>query len=216
MTPAEEDDTNFRLKEPSSVEKLLEIWETLKTPWAFLEDLEWWLQRSTNTIQEYNQKRSHGLDTLFKFKKTSTGGPWEIGCIMELIKSRDEEERAAKVLLPSRNTMQRSLCPFLPLECDQRLDNSDETGRVKELRLKKVTWRANVKIVSIREDKQRRRPETRSVDNIWRKIDKWTSITTKLFPLLRECCEWSRSMLTFREYSTNRKKLLTYSKLITS
>ena len=45
---------------------------------------------------------------------------------MELIKSRDGEERAAKVLLPSRNTLQRSLYKLFPLQCDEILDNSDK------------------------------------------------------------------------------------------
>ena len=45
MIPEEEDDDpNFRLKEPKSAEKLLETWEKRsKIPWALLEDLERWL-----------------------------------------------------------------------------------------------------------------------------------------------------------------------------
>ena len=35
---------------------------------------------------------------------------------MKLIKSRDGEELAAKVLLPSRNTLGRSLCQVVPLD----------------------------------------------------------------------------------------------------
>ena len=45
---------------------------------------------------------------------------------MELIKSRDREEQAVKVLQPSKNIPQRSLCQLFPLEFDERLDNSDE------------------------------------------------------------------------------------------
>ena len=44
-----------------------------------------------------------------------------------MIKSRDGEEQAAKVLLPSRSTLQRSVCHLFPLECDKRLDDSVET-----------------------------------------------------------------------------------------
>ena len=45
MIPEEEDDDpNFRLKEPKSAEKLLETWKKRsKIPWALLEDLERWL-----------------------------------------------------------------------------------------------------------------------------------------------------------------------------
>ena len=48
-----------------------------------------------------------------------------------MIKSRYGEERAAKVLLPSRNILQRSLCQLFPLECDPRRDNSDENTQKK-------------------------------------------------------------------------------------
>ena len=91
-----------------------------------------------------------------------------------------------------------------------------KTLREKKHQLTKATWRANVKIESNRENKQQRRLETRSKDNIWRMIDKWVNITTKPFPLLRECCKWSPSIMTFQECSTNGKKLLTHTKLIPS
>ena len=60
-------------------------------------------------------KQEPWVGDVVQIQENTTRGSWEIVCIMELIKSRDEEERTAKVLLPSRNTMQRSLCPFLPL-----------------------------------------------------------------------------------------------------
>ena len=79
MIPEEEDDyPNFRLKEPKSVENLLETWKIgqkhLEHFWKIWKDGSCSVSgkeaKSTNTIQKYNQNRSHGLETLFKFKKT--------------------------------------------------------------------------------------------------------------------------------------------------
>ena len=81
--------------------------------------------KSTNAIQEYNQNRSHGLE-IAQIQQNTPKRSWKIGRIMELIKSRDREERAAKVLLQSRNTLQRYLYQLFPLECDERIDNSDK------------------------------------------------------------------------------------------
>ena len=46
---------------------------------------------------------------------------------MELIKSRYEEERAAKVKKHST----KILCELFPLECDETQDNSDENTQKK-------------------------------------------------------------------------------------
>ena len=81
--------------------------------------------KSTNAIQEYNQNRSHGLE-IAQIQQNTPKRSWKIGRIMKLIKSRDREERAAKVLLQSRNTLQRYLYQLFPLECDERIDNSDK------------------------------------------------------------------------------------------
>ena len=91
---------------------------------------------------------------------------------MEFIKSKDREERAAKVSLPSRNTLQRSLCQLFSLECDERLDNSDENTKREKTSIDKSSAegkRQNRK--QLRIHKQQRRQETRPTDNIWRMID---------------------------------------------
>ena len=63
-------------------------------------------------------KQEPWVGDVVQIQENTTRGSWKIGRIMELIKSRDGEERAAKVLLPSRNIQQRSLCQLFPLECD--------------------------------------------------------------------------------------------------
>ena len=37
-----------------------------------------------------------------------------------------EKNEQRILLLPSRNTLQRSLCQLFPLKCDDRRDNTDE------------------------------------------------------------------------------------------
>ena len=64
--------------------------------------------KSTNAIQEYNQNRSHGLE-IAQIQQNTPKRSWKIGRIMELIKSRDREERAAKVLLQSRHSAEISV-----------------------------------------------------------------------------------------------------------
>lgn len=66
MISPEEEDPNFRLKEPSSAEKLLETWKKGQKHLELSEKE----AKSTNAIQEYHQNRAHVLETLFKFKKT--------------------------------------------------------------------------------------------------------------------------------------------------
>ena len=66
MISPEKEDPNFRLKEPSSAEKLLETWKKDQKHLELSEKE----AKSTNAMQEYNQNRAHGLETLFKSKKT--------------------------------------------------------------------------------------------------------------------------------------------------
>ena len=125
MIPEEgDDDPNFRLKEPKSSEKLLETWKKgqkhLEHFWKI------WKDDYQERSQIYN--RSHGLE-IAQIQQNTPKRSWKIGRIMKLIKSRDREERAAKVLLQSRNTLQRSLYQLFPLECDERIDSDKNMQR---------------------------------------------------------------------------------------
>ena len=158
--------------------------------------------KSTNTIQEYNQNRSHGLETLFKFKKTQLEDHGRSDASWNWLKAEMEKNEQQKYYY-RQETFNKDLC----VSCFRWNVIRDETivtkiRRRKERQLTKATWRANLKIVSYREDKQQRRQQIRFTDNIWR-IDKWISITTKFFLLLLECRAWSRSVVTFSECSRN-------------
>ena len=41
-----------------------------------------------------------------------------MGCIVEMIRSSDGEERAAQVMMPNRNIIQRSIIHLYPIECN--------------------------------------------------------------------------------------------------
>ena len=140
MIPEEGDnDPNFRLKEPKSVEKLLEIWKIgqkhLEHFWKIWKDGYLLSLRERSQIYKHHpriqSKQEPWVGDVVQIQENTTRGSWKIGRIMELIKSRDGEERAAKILLPLRNILQRSLCQLFPLECDERGDNSNENTQKK-------------------------------------------------------------------------------------
>ena len=80
-----------------------------------------------------------------------------------MIKSRDGEKQAAKVLLPSRNTLQRSLCHLFPLECDESLDDSVETTQRERMSNDK----SNVKGKHQNRRQPRRQTAKEARDNIY-------------------------------------------------
>lgn len=51
-------------------------------------------------------------------KENFLRGTWKIELITELIKSQDQIEKAAKVQLSTRNTIQQSIYHLFPLECN--------------------------------------------------------------------------------------------------
>ena len=135
MIPEEEDDPNFRLKEPKSAKKLL---ETLKKGQKYLEHF-WkiWKDDYLLSLRERSQickhhpgiqsKQEPWVGDFVQIQEIIPRGSWKIGRIMELIKSRYEEERAAKVKKHST----KILCELLPLECDERQDSSNENTQKK-------------------------------------------------------------------------------------
>ena len=51
-------------------------------------------------------------------KENFLRGTWKTELITELIKSQDQIEKAAKVQLSTRNTIQQSIYHLFPLECN--------------------------------------------------------------------------------------------------
>ena len=71
-------------------------------------------------IQAHHEAR---VGDIVQIKESAPGGTWKIRRISEMIKSNDGEERAARVLMPNKNILQRSTAHLYPVECyDENLD----------------------------------------------------------------------------------------------
>ena len=90
---------------------------------------------------------------------------------MELIESRDGEERAAKLLLPSRNILQRSLFQLFPLGCDERRDNSDASTQKERTPIDQSNVEGKHQNLKPSKRQIAKEARNRSMDNVWR-IDK--------------------------------------------
>ena len=55
---------------------------------------------------------------IVQIKESAPRGTWKIGRIVEMIISQDGEQRAAKILTPNKNVLQRSIIHLYPLECN--------------------------------------------------------------------------------------------------
>ena len=55
---------------------------------------------------------------IVQIKEDGSRGTWKIGRIVEFLQSNDGQERAAKVQLPTKVVLQRSIGHLYPLECE--------------------------------------------------------------------------------------------------
>ena len=65
-------------------------------------------------------------------KENFLRGTWKIELITELIKSQDQIEKAAKVQLLTRNTIQQSIYHLFPLECNMSVKQNEMVKELKE------------------------------------------------------------------------------------
>lgn len=78
------------------------------------------------------------VGNVVELKNDALRGTWIISGITELIKSNDEEVRAAKVQLSSKILLRRSLCHLYPLECESDHGSSGIEIRTKKKLNKKI------------------------------------------------------------------------------
>ena len=155
-----EDDPDYNIYNLSSSKNLLEIWkkgqrhqEELWKIWKsdYLLNLR---ERSQIYIkhprlQSFQEPR---VGDIVQVKENSPRGTWRVGHITELI-SQDQIEREARVQLPTRDNIQRSIYHPFPLECNmsytqdemvrkraqqRNTDNANET-QTKVQKLKRRT-----------------------------------------------------------------------------
>jgi len=119
-------DPNFEPHAPTSKEVLLNSWKRgqrlLESFWkTWKEDYLLSLrERSRRTLKgpRIESSESPTIGTVVQVKEDLPRGSWKIGKIVELIKSNDGLVRAARVLLPTKTVINRSLKLLYPLECE--------------------------------------------------------------------------------------------------
>ena len=111
----------------NNAEKLLEIW---KKGQRHLEEF-WELRKNhyllnlrerSQLFKKHTRKQSikePRIGDIVQVKDSSPRGTWTVGHVIEMIESQDRKERAAKVMIPNRNSLQRSNIPLYPLGCNE-------------------------------------------------------------------------------------------------
>ena len=70
-------------------------------------------------------KKCPKIGDIVQIKDSLPRGTWRMGCIVEMIRSSDGEERAARVMMPNRNILQRSIIHLYPIECNDEEPNKE-------------------------------------------------------------------------------------------
>ena len=165
-----EDDSDCNINNLSSSKRLLEIW---KKGQRHLEEF-WKIWKSDYLLNLRERSRIYNkhprvqssqkpkVGDIVQVKENSPRGTWRIGRITELIKNRDQIERAAKVKLPTGNNIQRSIYHLFPLECNMS-DTKDDM--VSELAQQQNTEKA--KETQIKVEKLKRRTAMEARDKIY-------------------------------------------------
>ncbi|CAC5402675.1 unnamed protein product [Mytilus coruscus] len=135
----------------SSTDNLLELWKK-----AFVKELP--LNKRKIRSKQYPQ-----IGDIVLIKDDLPRGMWKIGKIINLSKSSDEQCRSAKVLLPSKKTLNRTLNFLYPLEChDDNVEQTDNVNNVEQ-NSKCETQTSST------------RPQRRAAEQAKQKIQEWTS-----------------------------------------
>ena len=120
-------DPDYQNEEMSTAQKLLETWKKgnrhLEQFWKI------WRDDYLLNLRERNKKfNKHPriqtqskakIGDVVQIKDSTPRGTWKIRRIIEMIKSQDGEERAARIMMPNKNILQRSIVHLYPLECHE-------------------------------------------------------------------------------------------------
>ena len=122
----EMDDPDFEPYQLSSKSILLNIWKKgqrlLESFWKIWQG-DYLLSLGERLKLKLKLPRIEANETpriwdIVQLKEDLPRGSWKLGKIVELITSNDGNIRAAKVLLPTKNVVNRSLNLLYPLECE--------------------------------------------------------------------------------------------------
>ncbi|CAC5404452.1 unnamed protein product [Mytilus coruscus] len=155
----------------SSTDNLLELWKKgqkhLNRFWKVWRD-DYLLSIRERTTVKLKEKRVRStqypqIGDIVLIKDDLPRGMWKIGKIINLSKSSDEQCRSAKVLLPSKKTLNRTLNFLYPLEChDDNVEQTDNVNNVEQ-NSKCETQTSST------------RPQRRAAEQAKQKIHEWTS-----------------------------------------
>ena len=121
-------DMDYQNEEISSAQKLLETWKKgnrhLEQFWKIWRD-DYLLNlrernRKLNNHPRIQTQHEAKVGDIVQIKDSTPRGTWKIGRIIEMIKSQDGEERAAKIMMPNKKVLQRSIVHLYPLECPNK------------------------------------------------------------------------------------------------
>ena len=120
-------DQNYQDEALTTAQKLLETWkkgnkhlEQFWTLWRnnYLLNLRE-RQQIRNKHPRIQSSKEATVGDIVQIKDSLPRGSWKIGRIVEMIQSQDGEERAARIMMPNKNILQRSICHLYPLECHE-------------------------------------------------------------------------------------------------
>ena len=131
-------DPDYQNIDKSTAQKLLDTWKKgnrhLEQFWKV------WKDQYLLNLRERNQKfnkhpriqseREAKVGDVVQVKEPTPRGTWKIGRIVEMIRSQDGEERAARILMPNKNVLQRSITHLYPLECHE--DEQQSSNEIKQ------------------------------------------------------------------------------------
>lgn len=174
------DDPNYQNEEMSTAKKLLETWKKgnrhLEQFWKIWRDQ--YLLNLRERSQRFNKQpriqnlKEAKVEDIVQIKDAAPRGTWKIGRIVEMIKSQDGEERAARILMPNKNVLQRSIVHLYPLECDEdERDNKDQRDDNQQQHVQDATssaadYNESNDIEHSNTNRPRRRPAQEARDRI--------------------------------------------------
>ena len=137
----EDDDKNdpdYQNEELRTVHKLLEIWKKgnkhLEQFWKVWKDGYLLNLRERNQLFQKHPriqaKKCPKIGDIVQIKDSLPRGTWRMGRIVEMIRSSDGEERAARVMMPNRNILQRSIIHLYPIECNDKEPNKENNDNL--------------------------------------------------------------------------------------
>ena len=126
-------DPDYQNEELTTAHELLETWKKgnkhLEQFWKVWKDgyLLNLLERN-QLFQKHSRiqaKKCPKIGDIVQIKDSLPRGTWRMGLIVEMIRSSDGEERAARVMMPNRNILQRSIIHLYPIECNDEEPNKE-------------------------------------------------------------------------------------------